>query len=124
MIAAIESRVPLLVEARDIVARFQGMIRKRSLGDLETCQERARSSLVASFASGIVKNRAPVSAALASPWSNGQADGQILRLKRVKRPMYGRGKLDLLQAGVRRRVNHADKRAMSDLLIVYYRSRQ
>jgi transposase len=31
-------------------------------------------------------------------WSNGQTDGQITRLKLVKRQMYGRGKLDLLQA--------------------------
>lgn len=32
------------------------------------------------------------------PWSNGQTDGQITKLKLVKRQMYGRGKLDLLQA--------------------------
>jgi transposase len=32
------------------------------------------------------------------PWSNGQTEGQITKLKLVKRQMYGRGKLDLLQA--------------------------
>ena len=32
------------------------------------------------------------------PWSNGQAEGQITRLKLVKRQMYGRGRIDLLQA--------------------------
>jgi len=31
-------------------------------------------------------------------WSNGQTEGQITRLKVVKRQMYGRGKIDLLQA--------------------------
>jgi transposase len=31
-------------------------------------------------------------------WSNGQTEGQITKLKLVKRQMYGRGKLDLLQA--------------------------
>jgi len=33
-----------------------------------------------------------------SPWSNGQTEGQITRLKLIKRQMYGRAKLDLLQA--------------------------
>jgi transposase len=95
-VAAIEAGVPLLVEARDIVATFQAMIRKRSLGDLEPWLERARSSLVASFASGVVKDQAAVAAAITSPWSNGPTDGQITKLKLVKRQMYGRGKLDLL----------------------------
>jgi hypothetical protein len=37
---------------------------------------------------------------LISGWSNGQAEGQICKLKLVKRQMYGRGTLDLLQARV------------------------
>jgi hypothetical protein len=37
-------------------------------------------------------------AALTQPWSNGQAEGQITKLKLVKRQMYGRAKIDLLQA--------------------------
>ena len=41
-----------------------------------------------------------VAAAIASPWSNGQTEGQITKLKLVKRQMYGRGKLDMLQARV------------------------
>jgi len=32
------------------------------------------------------------------PWSNGQTEGQITRPKLVKRRMYGRAKLDLLEA--------------------------
>jgi transposase len=35
---------------------------------------------------------------LTQPWSNGQAEGQITKLKLVKRQMYGRAKIDLLQA--------------------------
>lgn len=38
--------------------------------------------------------------AIVSPWSNGQTEGQITRLKLIKRQMYGRAKLDLLQARV------------------------
>jgi Transposase len=87
-------------EAREIVAAFQAMVRKKSLADLEPWLDRARSSLVASFANGVIKDQAAVSAAITSPWSNGQTEGQITKLKLVKRQMYGRGKLDLLQARV------------------------
>jgi transposase len=99
-VAAIESGVPLLVEARAIIAAFQAMVRKRSLADLEPWLERARSSLITSFANGVIKDQAAVSAAITSPWSNSQTEGQITKFKLVKRQMYGRGKLDLLQARV------------------------
>jgi transposase len=99
-VAAVESGVPLLVEAREIVAAFQAMVRKRCLDALEPWLERARSSLVTSFAFGVLKDKTAVAAAITSPWSNGQTEGQITKLKLVKRQMYGRGKLDLLQARV------------------------
>ena len=57
-----------------------------------------RASLFAPFANGILKDKAAVSAAITEPWSNGQVEGQINKLKLVKRQMYGRAKLDLLQA--------------------------
>ncbi len=75
-VAAIESGVPLLVEAREIIASFQAMVRKKSLAEFEPWLERARSSLVASFANGVVKDKAAVSAAITSPWSNGQTEGR------------------------------------------------
>jgi transposase len=100
IIAAIEGGVPMLVEAREIIAAFQAMIRRKSFAGLDPWLEKARSGLVASFANGVVKDRAAVSAAITSPWSNGQTEGQITKLKLVKRQMYGRGKIDLLQARV------------------------
>jgi len=97
-VAAIEGRVPLLVQAREIIAAFHAMIRKKSKADLDAWLERAQASLVASFANGITKDKPAISAAIALPWSNGQTEGQITKLKLVKRQMYGRGKIDLLQA--------------------------
>lgn len=41
---------------------------------------------------------ADVRAAIVTSWSNGQTEGQITKPKLVKRQMYGRGKLDLLEA--------------------------
>lgn len=97
-IAAIEDGVPLLVEAREIITAFHAMIRKKAEADLDPWLERARASLVASFANGVTKDKAAVTAAIASAWSNGQTEGQITKLKLVKRQMYGRAKLDLLEA--------------------------
>jgi transposase len=97
-VAAIEAGVPTLVEAREIIAEFHLMIRRKTEVGLTTWIERARASLVASFASGVARDEAAVRAAITLPWSNGQTEGQITRLKLVKRQMYGRGKLDLLQA--------------------------
>jgi len=57
-----------------------------------------RASLMASFANGVDRDINAVRAAITSGWSNGQTEGQITKLKLVKRQMYGRGKLDLLQA--------------------------
>lgn len=98
MIAAIEAGVPTLIAARDLIDRFHAMIRRKAGRDLEPWIEEARASLIASFANGVTRDRAAVRAAITSPWSNGQTEGQITRLKLVKRQMYGRAKIDLLQA--------------------------
>jgi hypothetical protein len=35
-----------------------------------------------------------------SPWSNGQVEGHVHRLKLIKRSMYGRANFDLLRSRV------------------------
>jgi transposase len=50
------------------------------------------------FAFGLQKDMHAVNAAVETPWSNGQVEGQINRLKTLKRRMYGRVGLPLLQA--------------------------
>ena len=97
-IAAIEAGVPSLIEARALVDRFQAMVRTKNNADLDTWIADAKTSLVASFVTGIVQDKAAVSAAMTEPWSNGQVEAQITKLKLVKRQMYGRAKIDLLQA--------------------------
>jgi transposase len=97
-IAAIEAGVPTLVAARTLTDRFHTMIRNRKEADLVPWIAAASDSLIGSFASGVTKDIAAVHAALVQPWSNGQTEGQITKLKLVKRQMYGRAKIDLLQA--------------------------
>jgi transposase len=97
-IAAIEACVPTLVEARRLVERFQTMLRQRLVVDLDSWIAIASTSLISSFANGIIKDKAAVCAAITESWLNGQTEGQITKLKLVKRQMYGRAKIDLLQA--------------------------
>jgi transposase len=52
------------------------------------CSEPA--SLVASFANGVIKDKAAINAAITASWSNGQTEGQITKLKLVKCQMHGR----------------------------------
>jgi len=58
-IAAIEARVPTLVEARMLVESFQAMVRKKLVADLDPWIATASSSLIASFASGIIRDKPP-----------------------------------------------------------------
>ena len=74
------------------------MVRKKLIANLDPWIATASVSLIASFASGITRDKAAVRAALTETWSNGQTEGQITKLKLVKRQMYGRAKIDLLQA--------------------------
>lgn len=97
-IATIEAAIPALVTARGLFDRFQAMIRQRRSADLKPWLQDAASSLLASFANGLQADESAVAAALVEPWSNGQTEGQITKLKLVKRQMYGRANLDLLRA--------------------------
>lgn len=97
-VAAVEQNVPALVEARELVVEFQAMVRSMRPEGLSAWLEHAARSALTSFARGVTKDEAAVRAAMMLPWSSGQTEGQITRLKLVKRQMYGRGKLDLLQA--------------------------
>ena len=49
------------------------------------------------FAAGLESDGAAIRAALTDPASSGQAEGQINRLKVIKRQSYGRAGLDLLR---------------------------
>lgn len=89
--------VPALGQGRSPRSGFQTVDRERKPPDLDDWIDKADRSLLASFANGLLRDSAAVAAALAERWSDGQPEGQIARLKLVKRQMYGRAKLDLLE---------------------------
>jgi transposase len=49
------------------------------------------------FAAGLTQDRTAVRAALTTSWTNAQAEGQISRLKMLKRTMYDRASFALLR---------------------------
>ena len=52
------------------------------------------------FADGLRKDLEAVKAALTLPWSQGQVEGWVNKLKFIKRSMYGRANFDLLRQRV------------------------
>jgi len=50
-----------------------------------------------SFVTGVQQDKDAVLAGLTLPWSNGPLEGNVNRLKLIKRSMYGRAEFDLLK---------------------------
>jgi transposase len=74
---SVEKRLmwPFLGLAKDGVS----MIWRKSQPDLDPWLDRARANLVASFANGVIKDKAAVGAAIDLPWPNGQTEKFVKR---------------------------------------------
>jgi transposase len=97
---------PTLKQTYDLVQDFMRMVRKREGHRLDAWLERVAASdlpELQSFAAGVEKDRAAVKAGLTWPVNNGQVEGQVTKLKLIKRTMYGKAGFPLL----RQRVLHA-----------------
>jgi len=90
---------------------FAGMLRDKELRSeeqearrrLDEWVQEAKASGVAelkAFAVKLAQDAQAMVAAMVLPYSQGQTEGQINKLKLVKRSMYGRGKFDLLRQRV------------------------
>jgi transposase len=76
----------------EIVRERQGIKLSKWLSDAEASGIRE----IQQFAYKVRRDEAAVEAGCTLPWSNGQTEGQITKLKAIKRSMYGRAKFDLL----------------------------
>jgi transposase len=95
-----------LKRAYDLVQDFFTMVRKRQGHRLDTwLAQVAKSDLpeLQSFACGVEKDKAAVHVGLTRSTNNAQVEGQVTKLKLIKRTMYGRAGFPLL----RQRVLHA-----------------
>jgi transposase len=94
---------PDMDTAITLVQDFATILRDRLGADLDNWLDRAAHCSIAvlrSFAAGIWRDYDAVKAAASMPWSNGSVEGQVNRLKFIKRQMFGRANFDLLRRRV------------------------
>jgi transposase len=85
---------------RELARGFRKMVSEQRPEELDAWLDGAESSEVAEFegfAGALRRDYEAVAAALEYEWSSGQVEGQINRLKLIKRQMYGRASFDLLR---------------------------
>ena len=89
----------MLNEAIGLAEEFAALVRGREPERLDPWLQRAQNGALPSlqrFAKRLSTDYDAVRAAATLDWSNGPVEGQINRLKTIKRQMYGRASLDLL----------------------------
>lgn len=92
---------PKLEVVAELAGRFAALIRgDDDSNDLEGWIADANGTELGSFAAGIERDIEAVKAALTEPWSTSPVEGQINRLKMIKRQMYGRSGYSLLKSKV------------------------
>ncbi len=79
---------------------FFRIVRNRDSAALPPWLNAAKRSAFSGFASRLERDKEAVLAALTLPWSNGHVEGQVHRLKLIKRQMYGPAGFDLLRLRV------------------------
>ena len=92
---ALIARSPELDGLISLAREFRTMVRHRQADRLDGWLAAAKRSALAGFAGGLVRDLAAVRAALSLPWSTGSVEGQISRLKTIKRTMCGRAGFEL-----------------------------
>ncbi len=94
---------PVVAKCYMLAQQFTQMVRSQLPKRLSPWLKAARNSGIpefASFAAGLDDDLSAIRAALTLEWSNGQLEGQVNRLKLIKRQMYGRANFDLLRIRV------------------------
>ena len=99
LLVDLRRHAPELDEAVALAEEFTGLVRDHAPDRLDPWLQRAGNSTVRqlrSFAKRLRADYDAVRAGVTLAWSNGQTEGQVNRLKTLKRQMYGRANLDLL----------------------------
>lgn len=98
-VARIEPALPGLASACILTDRLIEIVPNVREDELETWVDEAEPSLLGAITRELRRDQAAVAAALLrEPWSYGQTEGQISRLKTLKRQMCGRANIVLLRA--------------------------
>ena len=95
---------PSIAQAYQLSPAFLPLVRERRGDEFDawmTAATHSRIEPLARFAHGLQEDLAAVKAGLTLPWSNGPVEGQITRLKLLKRQGYRRAGFLLLRRRVR-----------------------
>lgn len=104
---------PSLETTYQLVKAFLHMVRELTGEQLDAWLEAAQASQLEAFqpfVTGVQKDKDAVFAGLTLPWSNGPLEGNVNRLKLIKRSMYGRAEFDLLKLRVLHRSKQNQER--------------
>lgn len=94
---------PLTKDASELALEFKTFLKNRAYNSLDDWIEKAKNSgpnALQNFAKGLINDYEAVKNAFKMEWSNGQVEGQVNRLKMIKRQMYGRAGFILLRKRV------------------------
>jgi transposase len=94
---------PQLQQITQLAQAFAHILRTRQADQLDPWLDKVSASQIPgliSFVTGVRRDYDAVKAGLSLVWNNGQLEGQVNRLKCIKRQMYGRAKFDLLRLRV------------------------
>jgi transposase len=91
---------PALDAAISWAKRLNKLLRRRAVESLDDVLTAVAGTLFARFAASLRRDFDAISAALATPWTTSPVEGQISRLKMLKRTMYGHAGFELLRARV------------------------
>ena len=103
LLAKLKECCPEIPILYDLTQGFAAVFRDKQSDILQTWLDQAQETglpEIKSFCDGLLRDAKAVNAAVVLSWSNGQVEGQIHRLKLVKRQMYGRAKFNLLRRRV------------------------
>lgn len=99
----LKEQCPPVAIAQSLALEFFAMARRREPAGLEGWIERAAQSGIEElkqFGAGLRRDWEAVVAGLTLEWSSGPVEGQVNRLKMIKRQMFGRAGLPVLRARI------------------------
>ena len=100
LLAAILGNCPELRTGAELVRSFAAMMTQRQghrIGEWLSCAEQADLPGINRFVNGVTADLDAVTAGLSLPFSSGPVEGNVNRIKMLKRQMYGRAGFDLLR---------------------------
>jgi transposase len=101
IVDTLKRKCPGFAVMRKLVFGFRAILRGGKVTTLHRWMEQARKTGIHSlvrFVRTLKQDLSAVEAAVSEPWSNGPVEGQLNRLKMLKRQMYGRAGIELLRA--------------------------